>query len=111
MGFEAPMTIAEAIENIHGREYVLPAIQREFVWRTDQIVSLFDSLLRAYPIGSFLYWYVEEENLGDYEFYEFIREYHERDKRHNPKADVTGSKGVIAILDGQQRLTALYIGL
>jgi hypothetical protein len=32
MAFEAPITIAKALDRIHRREYVLPAIQREFVW-------------------------------------------------------------------------------
>jgi transposase len=40
----------------------LPAIQREFVWRPDQIIQLFDSLLRRYPVGSFLFWEVQPEN-------------------------------------------------
>jgi hypothetical protein len=36
--------------------YFLPAIQREFVWHPEQVVRLFDSLLRGYPISSFLFW-------------------------------------------------------
>ena len=32
----------------------LPAIQRGFVWRVDQIENLWDSIFRGYPIGSFL---------------------------------------------------------
>lgn len=67
--------------------------------------------MRDYPIGSFLFWHVDRENKKRYQFYEFIREYHERDKRHNPKADTSGGGDITAILDGQQRLTALYIGL
>jgi len=54
---------------------------------------------------------VDRENKKDYQFYEFIRAYHERDKKHNPKADVSGGGDITAILDGQQCLTALYIGL
>jgi uncharacterized protein with ParB-like and HNH nuclease domain len=111
MAFETPITIKEAVENIHSRKYLLPAIQREFVWSTDQIEVLFDSLMRDYPIGSFLFWYVSRENTGDYEFYEFIREYSELNARHNPKANINGNEDIITVLDGQQRLTALYIGL
>ncbi len=105
------ITIKEAIEKIDRKNYVLPAIQREFVWSTFQIERLFDSLLRDYPISSFLFWEVEEQNINNYQFYEFIRDYHERDKRHNEEANITGNRGIIAILDGQQRLTSLYIGL
>ncbi|KAF0956758.1 hypothetical protein MLGJGCBP_10166 [Rhodococcus sp. T7] len=59
MSFEMPITIATALDRIHRREYVLPAIQREFVWSRDKITRLFDSLMRGYPIGSFLMWHVD----------------------------------------------------
>jgi uncharacterized protein with ParB-like and HNH nuclease domain len=111
MAFVDPITINDAIENIHKRHYLLPAIQREFVWGTDQIELLFDSLMRGYPINSFLFWEVEKENIQNYQFYEFLREYHQRDNTHNVKANIKGQNNIIAILDGQQRLTSLYIGL
>ncbi|MDO9518964.1 MAG: DUF262 domain-containing protein [Pseudohongiella sp.] len=111
MAFVEPITIKEAIDNVHKKNYLLPAIQREFVWRTDQIERLFDSLMRDYPISSFLFWEVEKKNIRNFQFYEFVREYHERDNTHNPKADINGENGTTAILDGQQRLTSLYIGL
>ena len=111
MAFVEPITIKEAIDNVHKKNYLLPAIQREFVWGTDQIERLFDSLMRDYPISSFLFWEVEKQNISKFQFYEFVREYHERDNTHNPKADISGENGITAILDGQQRLTSLYIGL
>lgn len=111
MAFETPVTIKSVVENIYSRKYLLPAIQREFVWSTDQIEVLFDSLMRDYPIGSFLFWAVDREHTNDYEFYEFIRMYSEYDNRHNPKANINGNEDIVTILDGQQRLTALYIGL
>ncbi len=67
--------------------------------------------MRDYPIGSFLFWKVEDQAIGEFQFYEFLREYHERDSVHNPKANVTGEKSFTAILDGQQRFTSLYLGL
>jgi len=111
MAFVEPITVKKAVEKVHDRKYVLPAIQREFVWDTDQIERLFDSLMRDYPIGSFLFWEVERGNIGQYQFYYLVQNYHERDNTHNPKADLKGENNVTAILDGQQRLTALYIGL
>lgn len=114
MAFETPITTKEAVEKIHSRKYLLPAIQREFVWEPERIETLFDSLMRDYPIGSFLFWYVEKEHTNDYEFYEFIREYSESpmlNRKHNPKASINGVDDIVTILDGQQRLTALYIGL
>jgi uncharacterized protein with ParB-like and HNH nuclease domain len=111
MAFQTPITIKEVIENIHRKKYLLPAIQREFVWDTDQVERLFDSLMLGYPVGSFLFWYVNKEKSRDFQFYEFIRNYHEKQNRHNPIASINGEEDIIAILDGQQRLTSLYIGL
>lgn len=111
MAFVKPITVAEAVDKIHRKNFLLPAIQREFVWDVDQITQLFDSLMKGYPIGSFLFWEVEAESARAYQFYEFIRDYHEKDGRHNPKASIDGERSITAVLDGQQRLTALYIGL
>ncbi len=111
MSFQMPITVSSVVEGIDRRRYLLPAIQREFVWKPDQIEQLFDSIMRGYPIGSLLFWEVEPESQGNYQFYEFVRDYHEKSARHNPKANLAGVHGVTAVLDGQQRLTSLYIGL
>jgi uncharacterized protein with ParB-like and HNH nuclease domain len=111
MSFEAPITIAEALTNIEKRHYLLPAIQREFVWPAHKIEWLFDSLMRGYPISSFLFWIVEDMSKSGYRFYEFLREFRQRFKTHNEEVDVAGIRGFTAVLDGQQRLTSLYIGL
>ena len=110
MAFQTPITIKEALTKINRRDYVLPAIQREFVWKADQIARLFDSLMRGFPIGSFLFWMVDREHCHDYVFYDFISDYHERNARHLKRLQLTEKRDVTAILDGQQRLTALNIG-
>lgn len=111
MAYEKPITIKEAIAAIEDGEYVLPSIQREFVWDEEQMETLFDSLMRDYPISTFLFWKVKAENVKKFQFYRFLRNYHERDCRHNEKATLSGTKDVIGILDGQQRLTSLYVSL
>lgn len=111
MGFEKPITIAKAIEGIQSNNYVLPAIQREFVWNAEQIERLFDSIMRGYPIGSFLFWQIDPDNLGEFQFYRFMDRYHQRDYKHNEPISLVGKHDVIAVLDGQQRLTTLNIGL
>ena len=55
MAFVQPITIKEAIDRINKKEFLIPAIQREFVWETYQIERLFDSLMKDYPISSFLF--------------------------------------------------------
>lgn len=111
MGYKLPVTIGETIKRLQTHELVLPAIQREFVWKDRQIENLFDSLMRGYPIGSFLSWSVDNETAKQFKFYDFIREYHEWTNPHCAVLDLPTDKGVSAILDGQQRLTALNIGL
>lgn len=111
MAFQTPVTIEEMLTGIHQKRYLLPAIQREFVWDSEQVRQLFDSLLRGYPIGSFLFWTVEPSTASDYTFYDFLTDYHERDHPFATRATVPSGQGVTAILDGQQRLTALNIGL
>lgn len=48
MAYESPLTIAEVIKDISANKYVLPSIQREYVWRTSQIERLFDSVMQDY---------------------------------------------------------------
>lgn len=110
MSFNA-ITVKEAIKNIRLRKYILPSIQRELVWKPDKIKRLFDSLMRDYPISSFLFWHLDRTKIDDFTFYGFIKDYHERDKKHNEKTDEFGEGEIYGILDGQQRLTSLYIGL
>ncbi|MCZ2845246.1 MAG: DUF262 domain-containing protein [Candidatus Bathyarchaeota archaeon] len=111
MSYQTALTINEVVSDIHSKKYLLPSIQREFVWNTEQIKTLFDSLMRDYPINAFLFWKVPKEKVSEFKFYEFLRDFHQRKNRHNHKADVMGTDDIMAVLDGQQRLTALYIAL
>lgn len=54
MAYQAPITIKQVLERIHRHDYVLPAIQREFVWEPDQVCRLFDidrSDIRVNTVG------------------------------------------------------------
>jgi hypothetical protein len=96
---------------MHQNRWVLPAIQREFVWSDLQICRLFDSMMRGYPFGTFLFWQIEAETASKFRFYEFMRRYHDRDTKNCRELPSIGERQVTAVLDGQQRLTALNIGL
>ena len=104
-------TIAQALAKVQKSVYVLPAIQREFVWKPEQIEKLFDSLMQGYPFGTFLLWKVDPKISGKFKFYDFVLNYHERDSPHCPELPHLHNQELSAVLDGQQRLTALNIGL
>lgn len=109
--YQTGLTIKDALTSISNNLYVLPAIQREFVWDDDQICRLFDSLMQGYPFGTFLFWKVEPERSGDFKFFGFVQNYHERDMPRCPELGSLPNRELTAVLDGQQRLTALNIGL
>lgn len=105
--------IKKIVMGIKNNEYVLPVIQRELVWDYEQIEQLFDSVMSGYPFGSMLFWNYEHNSDCKYKFYEFLKKYDEYtpQSRHNPEYNPAGEKKLTAVLDGQQRLTALYLGL
>lgn len=111
MSFQTPITISNVIENIDNNRLLLPAIQREFVWTNFQIEWLFDSIMRHYPISSFLFWQVEGDTKHQYKFYGFLKKFRERYQTHNEEYDTSGANDFMAVLDGQQRLASIYIGM
>ena len=104
-----PIRVSDIIRQIN-RDLFLPAIQRELVWGTNKIERLFDSIMADFPIGAFLYWRLEQQNKDKWPVYEFIREF-DAEFPHNPPANMAGMQDVNLTLDGQQRITSLYIGL
>ena len=105
-----PIRVSDIIRHVN-KDWFLPAIQRELVWNTDRIGRLFDSILSDFPIGSFLFWHLEQQNKNEWPVYEFIRQYNE-ERPHNVLADMNGIQGDLTlVLDGQQRITSLFIGL
>ncbi len=125
MGVFLDKSIKEVVDELNVR-YFLPDIQREYVWlkKADEkkIEQLFDSILRGYPISSFLFLKLQKENIAksdeqdsdklNFQLYQFITNYDER-KPHNEKIHVEQIRrdDLYIVLDGQQRLTSLYIGL
>ena len=101
-------SIAGVIRRLN-RDYYLPAIQRPYVWTPEQIVRLFDSLLKGYPISSFLFWDIEPAQAATLDIYKFVEDFKYGDF-HNETAAVN-DQHLTLVLDGQQRLTSLLIGL
>ncbi|WP_010628910.1 DUF262 domain-containing protein [Halomonas sp. KM-1] len=84
----------------------LPNIQRPFVWREEQIERLFDSLMRDYPISTMLVW----RTPASIKCRKFIDHYHPG-KPLSQYQVPENDKPKMLVLDGQQRLQSLYIGL
>ena len=107
------ITIKDAMHNIATNQYLLPAIQRKFVWEINQIEMLFDSVLRNYPINSFMLWKITDSQIkNNYKFYVFIKDYAKKFHENNPDApSKLLNNDFYAIIDGQQRMTSLYVGL
>ena len=110
-------TIKEVVEKINDT-YFLPDIQREYVWlnnpRERKIENLFDSIMRGYPIGTFLIWRRKKSDLKDDSFaiYEFTTRYNASEPYAKRILNTQLNRETIdLVLDGQQRLTSLYIAL
>ena len=77
----------------------IPQFQRDFVWPRNKSADLIDSLLRGFPIGTFILWKTKEQlrtvrDIGDIELPE------------TPEGDFT-----LYVLDGQQRLTSIFAAI
>lgn len=86
------MKIGDLIYSIKIQDLVLPEFQREYVWTRDQAKKLMSSLVKDYPVGSLLFW--KTNNPPELKNY--------RLNNHNDTVHQV-------ILDGQQRLTTLYL--
>ena len=110
MGRYNDTSIKKLVNGIN-QEYFLPDIQRPFVWKNDKnefegkVCSLFDSILRNYPIGTLLFWKIDkkradEDNLTLLKFLENSNTY-----RNDKFLSISSEKDYILVLDGQQRMT------
>ena len=114
---DGSVTIYEAMQNIKNDKYVMPAFQRQFVWGMGQIERLWDSILLDYPVANFLFWKIDEKNITkDTQFCSFLQDvtFDSRKQSDSVNYKLSGVDLNIsdtAILDGQQRLTSLYLSL
>lgn len=90
---------ADLISEIETGQVKIPQFQRKFVWSVKASAKLLDSIIKGFPIGTFIYWRTNERlrairNLGNITLPE-------------PQQ----GEFVNYVLDGQQRLTSLYASL
>ena len=104
MATQMPLPAAQPLQDgimrdIERGTVKIPQFQRDFVWPRTKSANLIDSLLRGFPIGTFILWKTKEQlrtvrNVGDIEL------------PGTPDGDFTQY-----VLDGQQRLTSIFAAI
>ena len=104
--------IEDIIKKVKTGKWVLPIWQRDYVWKKINIINLFDSIYRQYPIGNILIW---KTKFRDNAFCSFKNEADFRGEMNlTEPSNVINKKNkndINAVLDGQQRVTSLYLSL
>lgn len=104
-------SIRSVLDQINSNGMILPALQREFVWKRRDIEGLFDSLLQGFPINTLMFWNVKDIKQETMAFYRFLEpDYHESNSV-NKLYPVIQNEPKTVVIDGQQRLTSLYIAV
>jgi hypothetical protein len=93
------MTFSTLIHDIDKGIIKIPQFQRDFVWSKEQSAKLLDSIIKGYPIGTFILWETDER----------LRSIRNIGGATLPKTPI-GAK-VQYVLDGQQRMTSLFASL
>lgn len=90
------LSIRDIVTKINDGIIRIPAFQRGFVWDSDSIAFLMDSIYKEYPFGTIQLWRTKEKlhterNLGPFELFQ-------RDDQYP----------IDYVLDGQQRITSIF---
>lgn len=104
-------SLQQLIVDTYKSVLLLPALQRKYTWKPQQIVELFDSLMQGYPINTIMLWEVEQLSDINLDFYKFLDpSYHDGIDNTLLTKEEKKIKGKHQIvIDGQQRITSLYI--
>jgi hypothetical protein len=89
-----PRKIGDLITQVKSGQIGLPDLQRPFVWQNAKVRDLFDSLLNGLPVGYIMLWQAPDT------YTEKVKDIGEDNKQFPKPKDI--------LIDGQQRLTALY---
>ena len=86
----------DIINDIDNGRLKLPPFQRGYVWNSEQIIDLLDSIYNYYPIGSFILWETKEQLSASRNIAGYIL----------PNVDPDWP--FYYVLDGQQRISTIY---
>jgi hypothetical protein len=87
--------LREIYTKINNGHYAIPVFQRDYVWKKEQVLDLFDSISKGYPIGTIILWKPTPQ------FITKSKDILTDEKKETPTPDYY-------VLDGRQRLTAFY---
>lgn len=87
--------LREIYTKINNGKYAIPVFQRDYVWKKEQVLDLFDSISKGYPIGTIILWKPTDD---------FIKK--SKDILTDEKKDTPTPE--YYVLDGRQRLTTFY---
>lgn len=104
-------SIRSVLDDIKANQFILPALQREFVWKRRDIENLFDSLLQGFPINTMMFWTVNDIKKESMEFYQFLDPDFKESQSLNKLYPVRDNERKTIVIDGQQRLTSLYVAI
>ena len=93
-----PLKIKVLLEEIKREDILLPEIQRAYVWKGPQVAKLLDSLYHNFPIGQVLLWDTDKLPIT-------------KNLQGSNKTNLSNAGRPKIVLDGQQRLTSLYLAL
>jgi hypothetical protein len=109
-------TIADVIKKVtDNATYVIPDLQRPYVWNPSQVIMLIDSLFRGWPFGSLLLWEVKHDHFSANEgipprgFWDVVDRTECRTGRENSMQGAPATYQMV--LDGQQRVQSLILAL
>jgi hypothetical protein len=92
-------TFPNLLSAIEQGQIKIPQFQRDFVWTMQKSAGLIDSVIKGYPIGTFIFWRTKER----------LRSVKDIGKQVLPEPEQ--GEFVDYVLDGQQRLTSLFASL
>jgi hypothetical protein len=111
MAYWKEYRISDVVKEINSEKFVLPVIQRHFVWGEEKIVALFDTLLKGDSFGGIMVIEEERDSKPLFSFHNFIKDF-TTDRSDAVSVDVERLvRDQYFVIDGQQRLQSFYIGL
>jgi hypothetical protein len=102
--------VRDLVEHIYMGTCLVPAAHEgDLVLSSQQIVALFDFLMREHGVGTFLFWSLDKSKIKNYHFYEMSKD--QKQSGGCAIGEVDNDDCVTVVLDGRRRLTSLYAGL